>query len=184
MRRARGNPSDDFWGPAVGAVLIAFFSLFVGRDGLHLLYLSNSFDRLPHTQGKIVSSEILTNKRRKYRNGSEEVTYNTYEVIYVYFVGSRRYSNTHLTFCDAACEDLPVLKALLTRFPVGKVVDVHFDPNDPSVSAIEPGQAPGYFNDFLFFAGLPTICVLMCLALASYNYPRYKRYKEDPNSIL
>jgi hypothetical protein len=88
--------------------------------------------RWPTTDGRVIQSELVTDPDP--REGGTRV-----EIAYVYWVGGREFKSTRVTFASAIHTQR--YKAMvLTRFPLGSQVQVHYDPSAPhtAVLSIEP----------------------------------------------
>ncbi len=62
-------------------------------------------------------------------------------VTYSYRVGGREFTGKQVTFGDHGTPRLAHANAILARYPEGREIDVHFDPDRPSFSVLE--KSPG-----------------------------------------
>lgn len=82
---------------------------------------------------------------------------------YAFVVDGRARTGDRVTF-DVTGADEEEVAARLKRYPVGKRVDVRYDPDDPSVCALE---APRYtFGDQVLIKGVPALYGLAALFIA------------------
>ena len=109
-------------------VLWTILQLFMDGCGVWLLAKNVSAMSYPSVVGEITSSEPVDSKTT-----SRQAVQFRYSVNGNEFTGSRR------SFADANFSGQKSEPQLLAeRFPVGRSVDVYFNPNDPSDSALDP----------------------------------------------
>ena len=91
----------------------------------------------PSVQGTVLESRVI--ERKNFSTKRAVATHSTiYEahILYGYKVGNRSYTSNRICFGppdEGAGE-------LVKKYPVGKVVRVYYDPNDPGNSVLEPGS--------------------------------------------
>ena len=119
-------------------------------------YASASLD-WPSVTGEITRSEIDTYRK-------EGKTQYLPDIAYTYQVDSKSYTSSKITVGDPpATSNISPAKRIQSEYPVGKEVEVHYDPEVPSSSALKPGVQR---NDImlLFITGIfPFLGILLFL---------------------
>jgi hypothetical protein len=116
----------------------------------------------PQTRGVITSSHLGVGYFKQMKGYRGIVQYR-------YQVGSAEYSGSRLSFgkVHLAVED--AWQKVIDTYPVGKTVDVFYDPKDPSFAILEPGligeMALLYKMDLFFIAVFAT-----ALLIALYRF--------------
>lgn len=90
----------------------------------------------PVTRGHVVSAKSTT-QTIPVAQGTIELT--KAQIIYSYTVGGRLYSSEQLGTDELNNDITEYLDASksLSRYPVGRVIDVHYDPSDPTDATLE-----------------------------------------------
>ena len=117
---------------------------------------SNSW---PTTKGVVVSSEVMLVKGGKGTGHVPTVNYR-YEVNGVPHLGKRIHIRDVSEMPDEA-------EISIASFPVGKEVDVHFDPNEPAQAVLRPGL---YRYSFMWLA-LSVAGMLVGIAITYFYRP-------------
>jgi hypothetical protein len=86
----------------------------------------------PKTGGRIVASNVES------APGAKEPLYKP-SVVYQYRVNDHAYEGKHVRFDDFWNGELPEAQEVVDAFPVGRAVDVSYDPADPTQSALRVG---------------------------------------------
>jgi len=99
----------------------------------------------PTTEGTVISSEVEKH-RSTTGTGSKRRTSTTYEaeVLYEYAANGTTYSSTRVSFGGSGGSSSQA-REIVNRYPKGKMVSVHFDPEQPDVSVLEPGVSFGCY---------------------------------------
>ena len=125
----------------------------------------------PTTQGQVVSSSIVNDSTR-IRGGGYNRLYRA-AITYQYTVNGKQYKSDTFTFgiphsfanrADAEHET--------QVFPVGKTVDVHFDPRNPATASLESGTVPQQFTLLGWMSGLFLVAGLVALVSGILNLRR------------
>lgn len=91
----------------------------------------------PQVNGRIISSEI---KSHHHSNGSSNgPTYWCEEISYSYIVNRSEMDGNRISFDNYESVNPSQAQEIVGRYPVGKEVKVHYSPNDPAESLLEPG---------------------------------------------
>ena len=109
-------------------ILFPIFSVYVATR-LRLAWKQGNAS----TQWPAVQGEILQSESRCDIDSSWELL-----IRYRYCVHGREYEASTLTFAGYAAKRRAV-EAYVARYPVGTMVPVHYDPNEPEVAVLEPG---------------------------------------------
>jgi hypothetical protein len=97
--------------------------------------------------GKIVESKITHGHRPNYR----------FNISYNYEVNGIKYTNSRVGFGFKGSNDKSSVTEILSRYPVGKKVQVYFDSQQPNFSVLEPernSRNDFYIVLFLSLAGI------------------------------
>lgn len=119
----------------VVSACIALWSLFHAMGVLRLALASKNW---PTTEGKIIASNVI--RRREHTREGHQYR-SDLEIYYSYSVDNQSYTRQRVFFGDTGYfSELFVDEyGIVRRYPAGRTVDVHYDPNDPGRSALEPG---------------------------------------------
>jgi hypothetical protein len=118
--------------------------------------------RWPTTTGTILSSKAEGHRTLATRGQGPSVTVWSPVVEYSYRVLERDYHGSRIAFGGDVAASRDFAEAIVDRYPTGSMVVVHFDPDSPSVSVLEPRIAfawptllitLAFFAAALFFAG-------------------------------
>ena len=131
-------------------ILVGGAILFFGVKSLISAKASESW---PTTKGKIVSSSV--DSKRSDNNGT---TYHA-EVLYEYGVDGRIHSSNEVAFGGYSSSDPSHAREIVSKYPAGAEVAVHYSPTSPTKSVLETGISgqtfflPG-FGAIFFLAGI------------------------------
>ena len=114
------------------------------------------------------------------------------EVMYEYMAGGTLRSGNRVAFGDYGSSNSSRARGIVNKYPVGRQVTVHHDPDDPDVSVLEPGlkgQAwllPAFGGVFLgvgalMVVGLPKLMRKTQAAAATEAKPQPDQPSEDEN---
>lgn len=135
---------------AVPFILVAVGLVWAGLRGQRR---AQSIKNWPTTTGRILSATSQM-RRRSGRNG-----YAPYpDIMYEYTVGGRQYISNRVSVGMEMGGSLYTPR-VLARYPVGATVQVYYNPENPSDSALE-ASAPG--NRMLIFIAILIIVILAC----------------------
>lgn len=137
----------------IGVVFLGFgVLLFV--DGLGPFLAGGASLEWPTIEGEVISSEIVTN------GGRRTVKYRA-AIQYEYSVNGRKYSSDKVTIMPTK-GTRDKAQRQVNKYPVGKTISVHYDPNEPEFAVLEPGRTGYIYLPFILGAVFATIglCVL------------------------
>lgn len=113
----------------------------------------------PVAEGRITRSE-LSQARDK------GTTMYWAEVAYEYAVDGRKHSGDTIWIGDGyRSSDATHFRRVVSRYPVGHVVDVHYDPAEPESSVLEPGAT--WSSGMLYFTGLGVLALGSVILLSA-----------------
>jgi len=121
----------------LNSLRVVFSLLAVGLIILGLLTLRQTprSRRWAKVEGKVITSNVneFTGKGgRTYRP----------MVIYAYSVGAVRFMSSRIASRPLASSDRSAAARFVEKYPVGKTVQVFYDPQDPEQAVLEPGANP------------------------------------------
>jgi hypothetical protein len=116
------------------AAAVAFYLAFNARNKLRKVHT------WPVTRGVIISSEAAV-KVELNMEGRDRY-HKMPEVRYTYSVAGRPYTGKRLTYAIHSMNDQKA-EMIVAFYPVGKEVDVHYDPKDPSHACLEIQEEKG-----------------------------------------
>lgn len=101
--------------------------------GLPPLEYSNTSKNWPSVPGEVIKSEVETHR-------SDGETHYLPDIVYTYAVDGKTYTSSKITVGDPPLDsNISPAKRAQAEYPVGKAVDVYYDPEVPSSSALKPG---------------------------------------------
>jgi hypothetical protein len=128
-------------------VFLALFGLpfFAAGIGLTLLWgiptlkKAKASTSWPTTRGVVLVSDV--ERRRSHdRDHGTSYTYSA-QVTYEYTVAGTIYNCDRVSFGEYASSNRNHARQIVNRYPVGKTVEVHYDPNRPESAVLEPGTS-------------------------------------------
>ena len=149
---------------AILLVLLALATLLPGVALPKYLRAKNSA-QWPRSAGVITSSHLVAGSFKQMKGYRGVVQYR-------YRVGSAEYSGSRLSFGRDHLAVRDAWQKVLDAYPVGKTVDVYYDPKDPSLAILEPGllgeMALLYKMDLFFIS---TFAAALLIALYKFREP-------------
>ncbi len=134
----------------VGAIFLAVGLLFLNayRRRIERARASRFW---PTVEGKIIASDIAV-----LDDTDDSDDYYRPNIVYRYIVKDRGYEGRSAAFGmeNAKLRNRDRVEKVQVRYPVGGNVMVHYDPADPSVSTLEPGNTEWTGNTFSNLFGL------------------------------
>ncbi len=143
-------------GKNLGILALAMFAagIFLMAWGGYEIRGSYQTGLWPDSQGNITASHVSKETNRD----SDHRTRTTYypRVLYQYQVEVRRYTASRINFGGKTGGMKWLAQRTVDRYPVGKTVKVHYNPEDPTYAVLEAGITWGSILLFLmgviFFA--------------------------------
>ena len=131
-------------------LLLGVFAVYVGvEDVLRALATT----QWPSVDGTVVRSTVGSPQQPS----SSGSTKYTADVVYEYAVDGNGLTGNRITAADFITNDLSIIQGILDRYPVGRTVTVHYRPDDPRESVLEPGLRALSF--LMAGMGIPTVLV-------------------------
>jgi hypothetical protein len=85
----------------------------------------------PTTPGKVLSSEVV--------DAGEDNMQFAAAITYAYRVRGKTHKGDQVALGQWATSDVKPVRRLVRQFPVGKVVPVYYNPEDPAEAVLKPG---------------------------------------------
>ncbi|MBI2122008.1 MAG: DUF3592 domain-containing protein [Candidatus Sungbacteria bacterium] len=145
--------------------------------GIPMLMNATASQSWPAVEGVIKISEFTTNRDRD--DGG--VTYGA-SIVYDYTVKGTVYSGSNVHFGQYSTSDPSYGRGLVNRYPVGEQINVYYDPNDPSISVLEPGAG---WSSFMV-VGIGALFTLLGFIGGFFQFKKYKRgepFASQPASV-
>jgi hypothetical protein len=112
--------------------------------------------RWPIASGLVEASSITSYQRRSRSSEDREVRLETLyrpNIVYGYDVGGVHYRGDKVSYSGYGTSSADVAKQVAARYPIGRALTVHYNPQNPSESAIDPSTPLGLY----FFYLVPVI---------------------------
>ncbi|TVR47340.1 MAG: DUF3592 domain-containing protein [Planctomycetota bacterium] len=151
-------------------ILIGLGVLVFGINSLRLAIASSDW---PSVEGVVVSSEVVSS-----RDSDGNTTYRP-NVVYEYEVDGANFVGDRLAFGGSVgTSGGGSARSVVQRYPVGKVIDVHYRPGHPQTAVLEPGL--GFAPFFLIGFGF----IFFSVGLAAFLFmPRMIAMQEDRSDL-
>ncbi|MAT13862.1 MAG: hypothetical protein CMJ46_01170 [Planctomyces sp.] len=173
-----------FWRIGVPLMSIGFFTAGSGLLAYSVVkyYESLNSKTWPSVRGTIVESYIYTHK------DDGEISYSA-EIAYAYRVGKTRYTGERLTAFSTTSSRKEGAEKLVETYPVGKRLDVFYNPDKPKDSVLIPGeeQEPvgGMFagGSFILAAAIvPMILLMIRYVIRKFRKVLPRFFRPPPDS--
>ncbi|MCG9886716.1 MAG: DUF3592 domain-containing protein [Cyanobacteria bacterium] len=92
----------------------------------------------PTAQGQITASSIRERHRRSRRSTLGTATHSA-QVRYQFVVDRQRFEGDRIAYGDHGSSDRRHAEGIISRYPQGKTVTVHYRPGQPTDALLEPG---------------------------------------------
>ena len=122
--------------------IVAIFLLLGGGLswwGWNILQDARASSTWPTVEGQVTRSEVTTST-----DSDGDDSYSP-EVTYEYLVDDQAYENTTIKFGENSYSSRRRAQEIAATYPVGKQVDVFYDPKAPGRSVLEPGVSGGSY---------------------------------------
>lgn len=123
----------------VAVRIVPWFILFLGAFGVYVgvedILRAAATTQWPSVDGTVVRSGVASPDQAS----SGGTTKYRAEVIYEYTVDGTGLTGRRISAADFATNDRSMIQAILDRYPVGRIVTVHYQPDDPREAVLEPG---------------------------------------------
>lgn len=138
-------------------IISGVICFIVGRSTFKTARASKKWPRI---QGKVVESGTQR------MSGFEGIA-TAASVRYTYEVDGREYMSDRISMGQYGTGGGGHAKAEAAKYPVGKIITVHYDPKNPAQSVLEPGGAL-FLSLFLFFFAAVTFPTGLLFLLATF----------------
>jgi hypothetical protein len=137
-------------------IIVGGFTGFVGVRSLLRAKASSSW---PTAQGVIVSSSVERHHSRD-SDGHDRTTYHA-EVFYEFTVDGTVYNGNKVAYGDYGSGNPSHARKIVNKYPKDKSVEVHYMPEDPGESILEPGvKAQAWFIPLFGLVFFSAGCVM------------------------
>jgi len=128
--------------PALFGLVFLAVGIGVTAWGWNVLGDAKASTSWPSVDGSVISSKV-ERERTSRRSGGRRRTSTTYgaEVRYRYSVDGNEYSSDKVSFGDYSSSNRARAQGIVDRYPVGKTVQVYYDPNTPETAVLESGTS-------------------------------------------
>jgi len=168
--RRPGNANPITLGIVFALIGGAIFFLFAWPP----LQYANTSKSWPSVPGTITKSEIDIWR-------SDNKTHYQTDIAYAYSVDGKKYTSSKITVGDPPLDNnVTPAKRLQAEYPVGKDVDVYYDPELPESAALKPGTKTG---DYLL-AGICAIFFFSGLLALYQGLKAKRRAAEARNDVM
>jgi hypothetical protein len=124
-------------------VLILFFSIFFIVGAIVLMWgIASSRSALLSVRWPSVPGNVTVSTISSSHSSKGGTTYGA-DIHYTYAVSAQNYVGTKVTFGDISTSNSADASKILARYPVGKAVNVFYNPNDPAEAVLETGFTMG-----------------------------------------
>jgi hypothetical protein len=114
--------------------------LAMGYFGYQEYQDSKASEAWPVVSGTVFSSEVTSYS--EYSNGRHR-TYYRADVAYEYTVNDANYTGDQVAFSEVNTSNPDPAQKIVDRYPVGQLVEIHYDPADPGKAVLETGVKIG-----------------------------------------
>ena len=141
----------------IGVALLVFY---LGYNDMKLIWECSDW---PSVSGTIISSDIRKTsewKLKGIKSGSDRILYLP-NILYNYEVQGNKYRSYRVFFEDVTrlCTGSGYAREIISRYPSGKNVSVHYNPENPQVAVLETGIKFSH----LFFPATGILFILLGL---------------------
>lgn len=160
-------------GRDLGILTLAMFAagIFLMAWGVYEIKGSRESRNWPSTKGTVTSSSISEQTRRDTSTRRTTTTYFP-RVLYEYQVKGRHYTSHRIEFGGDSGGMKRMAKKVVDKYPSGKKVTVHYNPQDPQYGVLEAGFT--WSSLIVFLAGIAFFCVGV-LFFKAYRKQRRKQ---------
>jgi hypothetical protein len=136
--------------------------LFIAYGAVRMRVRTRQARNWPKVTGTIMASELET---RTSRNDGKPTRMYGATISYSYEVGGKTYESDQVQLGGTRETSLPgEFQRLVSRYPEGKRIHVHYDPRDPATAVLEPGETGGIFNVAMVAGGFAFVGAAMVVA--------------------
>jgi len=127
--------------------ILVFFAVGIGMTVWGGIVIRNASisEGWPSTQGEITSSYIRSST-------DEDGTSYFADIEFKYVVNDRWLEGDMVNFGEYGTSDMSHAEGIVDRYPIGKMVTVYYNPEQPETAVLEPGLT--WSSYFILFMGI------------------------------
>jgi len=127
--------------------ILIFFAVGIGLSIWGGIVIRNASvsEGWPQTQGEIVSSYVDSSA------DSDGTTYSA-DIKFMYVVNDRWLTGDVVNFGEYGSSNMRHADEIVNRYPIGKIVSVYYNPEQPETAVLEPGLT--WSSYFILFMGI------------------------------
>lgn len=108
--------------------------------GYHMYHKTEEAKAWPTTTGRVITSEVKSQgSTRMYKPA----------VQYGYTVGGKNYLSSHVSFAEYSSSHPSRAQSIISKYPVGATILVHYQPQNPDLAVLDPGDMGGIYIPFV-----------------------------------
>ena len=150
-------------------VILTILGLLGTLWGINAIRVGIASIGWPDARGNIISSEMGEMHSANSTGGTGNTLYHP-KVIYAYLVDNQQYESTRISaFSLGSYSQQRALEITKRKYPVGRNVDVYYNPNNPKIAVLEKGF--GFLSFIPILVGLPLLIlgILRLLGVIQFN---------------
>ena len=124
-------------GGCIGAVILLIVGLGIIAGVYYFYRTAAASQSWPTTSGTVTLSSYYRNDSRD-SDGHTSITYGA-KIHYKYQVDGTDYHGDRVSSLDYSSSNTKHVHSIMDRYPMGKEVTVHYNPDNPSDALLEPG---------------------------------------------
>ena len=135
--------------------IITILGLLGTLWGMNSIRVGIASNRWPDARGSIISSEVGEIHSADSGSGTGSTKYHP-KVIYAYLVDNQKYESIRISaFSYGSSSRQRALDITQKKYPLGRNVDVYYNPKYPKIAVLEKGV--GFFAFIPILVGLPML---------------------------
>jgi hypothetical protein len=118
--------------------------------GFHLYIKAQNSKNWPATNGKFLSSKVESYWTRSGSSRrSRRVRMYRAKVLYEYSVDGIKYTSSKISFVGYNSSKRNEVKSIVDKYPKNKSATVYYDPENPEIAVLQPGETRGIHIPFI-----------------------------------
>lgn len=146
----------------VGLILLAV-GVGVTVWGIAVVRNAMASSSWPTVTGTVTASDVERQRSRSGTRRNRRKTSYRANVAYEYSVDETKYASDQVSFGEYASSNPNFAQQIVNRYPKGKRVEVHYDPQQPEVAVLEPGASWSSFFPLGFGLIFSVVGAALCI---------------------